>query len=277
LTHETEKNWLPVSALSVVMHILVLGACGWYFNAPIAATIIAAGEGQGSGQAVVEVSTVDGKTLGFTPFKPVSTAGDEANTVNNVDVSTVAPKPDPDSEVLPSANPTPKPKESLTTDRPTVQSPQLVSKDPLRGGAPPTSVEVGRTGGSPVPSLIGGVGMNSGANIPGNQTGVPGGSAYGKLIQGILSRNYNPPATGDSGQQFVILQLHIARDGRILSVVNGRVAPNHFKQRSSNGLINNAVERAVIAANAQGLPAFPNGFLLGAQEAVAEIWFKYPK
>ena len=40
-------------------------------------------------------------------------------------------------------------------------------------------------------------------------------------------------------------------------------------------LVNYAAERAVIAANP--LPPFPNGFLLGAQEAVAEIWFRYPK
>jgi hypothetical protein len=40
-------------------------------------------------------------------------------------------------------------------------------------------------------------------------------------------------------------------------------------------LVNNAAERAVLASNP--LPPFPNGFLLGAQEAVAEIWFRYPK
>ncbi|HEX5084892.1 MAG TPA: TonB C-terminal domain-containing protein [Blastocatellia bacterium] len=278
MKHETEKNWFSVSALSVVMHVVLLGACAWYFNRPITVNIIAAGQGEGNGDAMMEVGTVDGKTLGFTPFKPVSTAGDEANTANNVDVSTDTPKPDPNAEILPSESPTPKPKDSLTTDRPTVQSPQFVSKDPLRGGTTNTSVEVGRTGGSPVPSLTQGVGVGSGATLAGNTTGVPGGSAYGKIIQGILGRNYNPPTTYDvSGSQFVIVQLHIARDGRILSVVNGRVAPNHFKQRSANGLINNAVERAVIAANAQGLPPFPNGFLMGAQEAVAEVWFKYPK
>jgi hypothetical protein len=275
---ETEKNWFSVSALSVVMHVALLGACAWYFSNPITAKIIAAGQGEGNGEAMMEVGTVDGKTLGFTPFKPVSTTGDEANTANNTEVVTETPKPDPNAEVFPSENPTPKPKDSSVTDRPTVQSPKLVSKDPLRGGTENTSIEVGRTGGSPVPSMTAGIGVGSGANLAGNTSGVPGGSAYGKIIQGILGRNYNPPTTYEvSGAQFVIVQLHIARDGRILSVVNGRVAPNHFKQRSANGLINNAVERAVIAANAQGLPPFPNGFLMGAQEAVAEVWFKYPK
>jgi hypothetical protein len=279
LTTETGKSWFTVEAmLSFVMHAALLGACAWYFRNPLTANIIAAGDGQGSGEAI-EVSTVDGKALGFTPFRPVSMAGEDASKPNNVDVSTEARLPDPNAEVLPSTNPTPPPKDSLTTDRPTVKSPQIVSQDPLRGGTTNNKIEMGRTMGSPVPALTAGVGVNSaGVNLSGNEIGVPGGSAYGRLIQGILARNYNPPTTNDiSGEQFVIVQLRIARDGRILSVVNGRVAPNHFKRRSANSLINNAVERAVIAASAQGLPAFPNGFLMGAQEAVAEVWFKYPK
>jgi hypothetical protein len=278
LTHETEKNWFPLGALSFVMHVALLGACAWYFKNPITVNIIAAGEGQGGGDDMVEVGTVDGRALGFTPFREVSFTGEDANTANNMEVSTMAPPPDPDSEVLPSTNPTPNPKESLTTDRPTIQSPQIVSPTPLRGSSSNTRIQVGSTTGSPVPSLTRGVGVNSaGVNLGGNDVGVPGGSAYGKLIQSILGRNYNPPTTNDSGEQFVIVQLRIARDGRILSVVNGRVAPNYFKKRSPNTLINNAVERAVIAANAQGFPAFPTGFLSGAQEAVAEVWFKYPK
>jgi hypothetical protein len=91
-----------------------------------------------------------------------------------------------------------------------------------------------------------------------------------------LSRNFNPPTLNDaSGVHIVIVQLRIARDGRILSLVNGRVAPSYFKQRSANDLINNAAERAVIASHP--LPPFPNGFLMSGQEGVAEILFKYPK
>jgi hypothetical protein len=69
--------------------------------------------------------------------------------------------------------------------------------------------------------------------------------------------------------------VRIARDGSILSLTGGRVSPGYFKKRSSNDLVNYAAERAVIASNP--LPPFPNGFLLGAQEAMAEIWFRYPK
>jgi hypothetical protein len=105
---------------------------------------------------------------------------------------------------------------------------------------------------------------------------VPPDSKYGRLIQMILGRNYNPPVTNDaSGVEYVVVRLRIARDGRIHSLVNGRVAPNSFKRRSANDLIDKVAERAVIASNP--LPPFPNGFLVGAQEAVAEIWFRYPK
>ena len=120
------------------------------------------------------------------------------------------------------------------------------------------------------------MGVGAGANL--GAGGVPGGSAYGRIIQGILSRNYNPPLSNDvSGAQYVKVQLRISRDGKILSVVNGRVPPSYFKQSSSYDLVNKAAERAILAAASQGLPPFPNGFLLGAQEAVAEIWFRYPK
>jgi TonB-like protein len=280
LTTETGKSWFRVEAiLSIVMHAALLGVCALYFQHPLTTDILAAGEGQGGGESVIEVGTVDGKTLGFTPYKDVSYKGNEPNTPNNQLVSTEAPKPDPNAEVLPSTESTPTPKEKLTTDRPTAnQTAQLVSKTPLSGSKVNTSVEIGRTIGTPVPSLIQGVGIPSGANLPGGTSGVPGGSEYGRRLQMILGRNYNPPPTNDAGEaQYVIVQLRIARDGRILSLANGQIPSNYFKKRSSNGLVNNAVVRAVLAASNDGLPPFPNGFLMGAQEAVAEVWFRYPK
>jgi outer membrane biosynthesis protein TonB len=95
------------------------------------------------------------------------------------------------------------------------------------------------------------------------------------LIQQILSRNYNPPAIDSAEPQYVIILVKISRDGTILSISNGRVSSAFIKKRSSNALVNNAAERAVLAANP--LPAFPAGFLSNAQEAVAEVWFRYPK
>jgi TonB C terminal len=281
LTNESGKPWFRVEAmLSLVMHVALLGVCAWYFRNPLTTDIIAAGEGQGSGESVIEVGTVDGKTLGFTPYRNVSYDGNEPNTPNNQLVSTDAPKPDPNAEVLPSTESTPTPKEKLTTDRPTAkQTAQLVSPTPLRGSSTNTSVDIGRTIGTPVPSMTQGVGVSSGANLAG-ESGVPGGSEYGRRLQMILGSNYNPPLTNDAGEtQYVIVQLRIARDGRILSLVNGQIAPNYFKRRSSNGLVNNAVVRAVLAARDKDgrLPPFPNGFLMGAQEGVIEVLFRYPK
>ena len=265
--------------LSVVMHVALLGVCAWYFRNPLTTDILAAGQGQGGGDNTIEVGTVDGKALGFTPYLNVSYVGTDENTPNNQLVSTEAPPPDPNAEVLPSTKSTPTPKENLTTDRPTAnQTAQLVSQTPLRGSKENTSVEIGRTIGTPVPSMTAGVGVSSPTNLTGGTGGVPGGSEYGRRIQMILGRNYNPPPTNDAGDaKYVIVQLRIARDGKILSVVNGQIPQNYFKKRSQNGLVNNAVVRAVLAANNDGLPPFPNGFLMGAQEAVAEVWFRYPK
>jgi outer membrane biosynthesis protein TonB len=133
---------------------------------------------------------------------------------------------------------------------------------------------VGRSYGSPTPGAVGGVSLGNGGGY-GAGTGLPGGSAYGRVIQQILSRNYNPPVADSAAPQEVIILLKIGRDGKILSIINGRVAPQFIKQRSTNALVNNAAERAVLAANP--LPPFPAGFLSNVQEAIAEVRFRYPK
>lgn len=265
--------------LSVSLHLIVLAALVWFFRNPLSTQIVAAGEGQGNGEQVIEVGVIAASQLGFTAPRSVSYLGDQPNVANNEVVETEKAKPDVDAELLPSeARPKPTPKEKLkATERPAAnQTSQVVSPTPMRGSSANTNVEVGRTFGSPIPSMTNGVGVGAGANL--GASGVPGGSAYGRLIQSILSRNYNPPLINDvSGAQYVKVQLRISREGKILSVVNGRVAPGYFKQRSSYDLVNNAAERAILASASQGLPPFPNGFLMGVQEAVAEIWFRYPK
>jgi hypothetical protein len=263
--------------LSFAMHVVLLGVCAWVFRNPLTTQIVAAGEGQPSGDGAIEVGVVEAGQLGLTQPKTVSYIGEEKDAANNEVVETEQPKPASEAEVLPSmTKPTPKPDEKAAkTDRPTAnQTEQLVSQKPLQGKSANTNVEVGRSYGSQVPAMTAGVGVGPGANL--GAGGVPGGSEYGRRIQMILSRNYNPPAATDaSGTQYVIIRLRIARDGRVLSLANGRVAPSYFKQRSPVELVNYAAERAVIASNP--LPPFPNGFLMEAQEAVAEIWFRYPK
>jgi TonB C terminal len=262
--------------LSVVLHVALMVMCAWVFRQPISTEIVAAGEGQGSGESVIEVGVVEAGQLGLTLPRSISTIGEDESPANNLNIERDIPKPDIDAEVLPSDKQPPKPKDTNRTDRPTPNQPdQLVTKQPLRGNSSNTNVEVGRTFGSQTPAMTKGVGVGTGANL--GASGVPGGSAYGRIIQQILSNNYNPQTINDAaGTQYVIVQLRIARDGRILSVVNGRVVPSHIKRRSSNELINSAVERAIIASRDR-LPAFPNGFLMSSQEAVAEIWFRYPK
>lgn len=258
--------------MSASLHVIVLGALVWFFRNPLTTTIIAAGEGQG-GEGVIEVGTIEAGQLGFTLPRNVSFVGEQPDVANNEIVETEK-KSDDNAEVLPS-DVKKRPEENATkTDRPTAnQTSQIVSPTPLRGGSANTSVEVGRSSGSSTPQMANGVGVGSGANLGAN--GVPGGSEYGRRIQMILSRNYTPPASSDTAPQFVVVQLRIARDGRILSLAGGRLSPSYIKKRSSNDLVNFAAERAVIASNP--LPPFPNGFLLGAQEAIAEIWFRYPK
>ncbi|MFN0086442.1 MAG: TonB C-terminal domain-containing protein [Blastocatellia bacterium] len=263
--------------LSVAMHLAVLAACALIFRNPLTTQIVAAGEGQSSGEGVIEVGVVEASRLGLAQARPISALGQADDPVNNEVVEMESPRPSVEAELLPSgAKPTPRPREQTAkTDRPTAnQTEQLVTPRPMQGKSANTSVEVGRSYGSQVPALSGGVGVGTGANL--GAGGVPGGSEYGRRIQLILSRSYNPPPAPDEGaMQYVVVQLRIARDGRILSLVNGRLSPAYIKRRSANDLVNYAAERAVIASNP--LPPFPNGFLMGAQEAAAEIWFRYPK
>ena len=269
-------------ALSVGLHLLTLMACVFLFRHSLTTQIVAAGEGQGNAAGgAIEVGVVDARQLGLAKPRAVSHLGEEPNAPNNTVVETARPAPPPEAEVLPSSANKPKPKEKTkdqptTTERPTAgQTEQLYSKQPLRGRSSDTNVEVGRTFGTATPTVSGGIGLGEGGGT-GGAMGVPGGSEYGRRIQMILSRNYNPPAIAEAtGTQYVIIQLRISREGQILSLTGGRVAPNYIKQSSRYALVNGAAERAIIASNP--LPPFPNGFLIGAREAVAEIWFRYPK
>jgi hypothetical protein len=264
--------------LSVALHIFILAGLFFWFKQTAATQIVAAGEGEGGegGGGSIEVGVADPSAiLGFARPQTVSFIGDEDSRVNNARLETARAEPDETEALLP---PTEKEKPSpdtLKTDRPVVnQQERIFTGKEERGRSSSGSAQVGRSFGSPTPALAGGIGIGSGSGAGGG-TGVPGGSAYGRLIQSIFSRNYAPPAVEASGIQYVIIRVRIARDGRILSISNGRVAPAYFKQRSSLALVNNAAERSVLAANP--LPAFPAGFLGGAQEAVAEVWFRYPK
>jgi hypothetical protein len=259
--------------LSLTLHLLLLGLAFFFFRRPLTTEIVAAGEGAGAGTGAIEVGVVEAGQLGLSQPRPLSLPGNEPDALNNELIETTSPVVE-DGEIIDRTRSDRRLPTDRQTERPTArQSDQLVSKTPLRGGSADRQVEVGRSSGSQLPSLTGGVGVGSGAGVAG--TGLPGGSEYGRRIQVILSRNYNPPAVGTTATEFVIVQLRIARDGRILSLTNGRLNPAYLKRRSSIDLVNYAAERAVIASSP--LPPFPNGFLMESQEATAEIWFRYPK
>ena len=264
--------------LSIALHAVVIGGMIFLYQWNATRTIVAAGEGEGGegGGGAIEVGVTDTRAiLGFAKPQPVSHLGDEDSAINNARVEHTNREPERADEVLPTTEKeTPNP-DALKTDRPvTNQQERIFTGKDERGRSPSQTAQVGRTFGSPTPALVGGVGIGSGGGFGGG-TGLPGGSEYGRRIQSILSRNFNPPQVETDGVQYVVIILKIARDGTILSVSNGRVSPAYFKQRSPLGQINYAAERAVLAANP--LPRMPDGFLMSAQEVSAEVWFRYPK
>ena len=265
--------------LSVALHLIVFAALFISFNRAISSEIVAAGPGEGGegGGGSIEVGVTDKSAiLGFAKPEPVSHLGDTDNEINNTRVETLR-RTDPTSEaLLPSTEKdVPDPK-TLKTDRPVVnQQEKIFTGKDERGRSPNQTAQVGRSFGSPTPtSLTGGVGIGSGGGF-GSGTGLPGGSEYGRRIQAILGRNYSPPAIDSANIEYIVIVLRISRDGRILSLSGGRLAASYIKRRSANAQVNYAAERAVIAADP--LPPFPTGFLAGAQEASAEVWFRYPK
>jgi hypothetical protein len=265
-------------ALSATLHCALLAALVFAFRYPLRSDLIAAGEGEGSG-GVIEVGVADARELGLAPPRAVSYIGEEESATNQVEVETKRPAPEDDAELLPSTarRAEPKPSPKAATDRPVApRQEQIFTRRSEQGRSSQTSVEVGRSYGSPTPALTGGVGIGRGGGAGAGTGGVPGGSEYGRRIQMILSRHYNPPAIAQATSlHYVIIQVRIARDGRITSIVSGRVAPGSIRQASQFDLVTRAAERAVLASNP--LPPFPAGFLAGVGEGVAEIWFRYPK
>jgi hypothetical protein len=266
-------------ALSIVLHLTVFSALFIAFNRVVSPEIVAAGPGEGGegGGGSIEVGVTDKSAiLGFAKPQPISQLGDTDDAINNTRIETERRK-DLTSEALlpPTEKDVPDPK-TLKTDRPVVnQQERIFTGKDERGRSQNQSAQVGRSFGSPTPAaLIGGVGIGAGGGF-GSGTGLPGGSEYGRRIQAILGRNYSPPAIDSGNIQYVVILIRIARDGRILSLSGGRVVSSYIKQRSANAQVNYAAERAVIAADP--LPPFPSGFLAGAQEATAEVWFRYPK
>lgn len=265
-------------ALSIALHALVSLVLLFSAHRFFTTEIIAAGPGEGGegGGGSITVGLADPSSiLGFAKPKPVAYIGDKDDAINNAKVETVRKAEEHTEDVLPKTErEVPDPK-SLKTDRPVAEKQERVfTGKEERGRSTNPTAQVGSSYGSPTPGKMGSLEIGSGGGTGGG-TGVPGGSEYGRRIQMIFSRNYNPSAGDNPAVQTVIITLRISREGRIVSLVNGRVDPSAIRQRAALQLINNAAERAIIASDP--LPPFPPGFLPGVQEVSVNLIFRYPK
>lgn len=270
----TSRSLLVWGGVSAGMHILLLlGLMFWMGRAE--ALFVAAGEGEGGGDGggAIQVGIAEASELGFARPRTVGYEGrDPQETVNNVRLAQQRQEDEEKELNLDKQRLDP---EARKTHLPVVpKEERLYSQKPREGASSSTTAMSGTSYGSRKPGIVGGIGIGSGNNPYG--TGLPGGSEYGRRIQSILSRNFTPSQITVSGVSNVVIYVKIARDGRITSVVNGRVPRSYFKTSSPYEALNFAAERAIIATAAQGLPPFPAGFLSGVEEAVAEVWFQYP-
>jgi len=266
-------------AVSLGLHIFVILGLFLWSTIRGSTMFIAAGEGEGGegGGGSIQVGVADpSEVLGFAKPVPLAFLGKDETALNNA-VLLPEKRKEPDAEAVlkPEDADKPDPK-SIKTDRPIIPQHErpFTGKQEL-GKTASSQAQVGHSFGNPTPAeMRGGIGLGSGGGL-GVGTGLPGGSEYGRRIQQILSRNYNPPVNDSAGTQFAVILLRVSRGGKILSLSGGRVGAQYFKKRSTIGIVNDAAERAILASDP--LPPFPAGFLPGAQEAVAEVWFRYPK
>ena len=260
--------------VSLALHIAITAALILATSRWMTTEIVAAGPGEGGegGGGAIDVGVSDPSAiLGFAKPQPISSIGERDNAINNTNVEH-KPREEETDDVVPRTDRNPLDPKSVKTDKPVVSQQERIFTGKEERGKSDSSAQVGRTYGTPTPTAVGGVAIGSGSGSGG--TGLPGGSEYGRRIQLILSRNYNPQGEATT-VQMVIITLHISRDGRILNIVNGRVDPSSIRQRAQLDPVNRAAERAILSSNP--LPPFPPGFLPGVSEASVNLIFRYPK
>jgi len=258
-------RWL---AFSVAGHLaLGLLLALLRFGGPTADFLVIAGpEGEGGGGSAIEVGLAEGWELARFFPQPITGTLGEAPGPSTVRIKQKIEAEDQPELALPGRKPHPPEPRTLTTDRPVLHGPRPYTGRQEIGGATSTHALVG-----PTLPLAGGVGLGAG---PGGGTGIPGGSDYGRRLQQALSTYYRLTPTAALGQRFVIVRVRIARDGRILSIVNGRLDPAAFIRPSGNPIVDTRVEAALLELNRHPIP-FPPDFLPGVREAIAEIYFQY--
>jgi hypothetical protein len=259
--------------LSIALHLAITGALILATHQWMTTEIVAAGPGEGGegGGGAIDVGVTDATAiLGFAKPQPISNIGDRDNAINNAHVEH-QPREEKTDDVVPRTDKEPLDPKAIKTDRPVPNQTERIFTGKEERGKSDSSAQVGRTYGTPTPTTVGGVAIGSGG---GGGTGLPGGSEYGRRIQAIFSRNYNPPQTDAAAVQIVSITIHISRDGRILDVVNGRVNPASIRQRAQNIQVTNAAERAIIVSE---LPPVPSGFKPEVSEFEVHLIFRYPK
>ncbi|MBI4852118.1 MAG: hypothetical protein HY819_10000 [Acidobacteria bacterium] len=274
------QNFFAAGVFAFLAHALLFGLMFLWIGKLPDVLIIAAGEGEGGegGGGAIQVGVANAsEILDVSLKKPiVSSLNTEKNPdkLNNEILKHEDEPVDKPEEVLEKKD-KPDP-EAKKTNLPVQEKPNRIwTKTTQKANSTETTASIGTSSGSLKPAIRGGIGISDNSNS-GIGTGLPGGSEYGRRIQNILSRNFTPPTITVNGTVNVIVYIKITREGKVTSVVGGRVPKNFFKQLSPYEQLNYAAERAVIATATQGLPPFPGNFLIGTQEAVAEIWFQYP-
>lgn len=273
------QNFLVAGVFAFLAHGLIFGLIFFWIGKLPDVLIIAAGAGEGGegGGGAVEVGIANASEIFDVSLKkPVVSSLNTEKTedkVNNeiLKHEEVVDKPEEVLEKKEKPDP-----EAKKTNLPVQEKPNRIwTKTTQKANSTETTANIGTSSGSLKPAIRGGIGISD-SNTSGIGTGLPGGSEYGRRIQNILSRNFTPPTITVNGTVNVIVYIKITREGKVTSVIGGRVPKNFFKQLSPYEQLNYAAERAIIATATQGLPPFPGNFLIGTQEAVAEIWFQYP-
>ncbi len=273
------QNFFAAAGFAFLAHAALFAVVFLWIGKLPDVLIIAAGAGEGGegGGGAVQVGLANASEIFDVGIKKpiVSSLNTQKNEdkLNNEILKHEDEAVDKPEEVLKKEKPDP---EAKKTNLPVQKKPNRIwSRTTQKANSTETTATIGTSSGSLKPAIRGGIGVSDNTNS-GLGTGLPGGSEYGRRIQNILSRNFTPPTVNVNGTVNVIVYIKITRDGKVTSVTSGRVPKNYFKQLSPYEQINYAAERAIIATATQGLPPFPGNFLIGTQEAVAEIWFQYP-
>lgn len=273
-----QRKTISSYGLSAALHVVVFLAGGLLSDLHFTSKLIASGPGIGGGEEgnAVEVGLIGGSEL-FRLSGASNTSSLPSGSQSDLDRSFYQQNPADDLDAALAEKRKEQRPDVRSTDRPVsptrdrVYAPGSGTESRSRGN----SVLVGRESGSPTPEILAGVGVAEGSGGS-TGTGLPGGSEYGRRIQMIFSRNYTPPeGLATSGVQYFVVELRVARSGKIVSISNGRLMSSSILRRTDMPLVNSAVERAIIASDP--LPPFPVGLLPGSSEATVELWFKYPK